>query len=179
MPVAYYSRSHNSIHYLDDRAYGEVDGAQTGVFERVVNIRYRVGAEICRGLASGLLPTVRPTRKSRCAPSAQGMQALPAALVVGSPILECHAGPGAFIAETLRCPGQVKRLVCRALLAISLWLLLPVSAVSRIDSPSPEVLVVGTISDKALALVDPWNKRKQVAQGHVPSLLAPPCHCSR
>ena len=46
-----------------------------------------------------------------CAPSAQGMQALPMVLVVPSPILECDPGPGAFIAETLRCPGQVKRLV--------------------------------------------------------------------
>ena len=37
-----------------------------------------------------------------CAPSAQGMQALPMVLVVPSLILECDPGPGAFIAETLR-----------------------------------------------------------------------------
>ena len=73
-----------------------------------------------------------------CAPSAQGMQALPMVLVVPSPILECDPGPGAFIAETLRCPGQVKRLVCRALLAIALWLLLPVSAVNQTASPTPD-----------------------------------------
>jgi hypothetical protein len=33
-----------------------------------------------------------------CAPSAQGMQALPMVLVVLSPILECDPGPEAFIA---------------------------------------------------------------------------------
>jgi hypothetical protein len=39
-------------------------------------------------------------------------------------------------------PGQVKRLACRALPAIASLLLLPANAVSRIDSPSPEVLVL-------------------------------------
>ena len=86
-----------------------------------------------------------------CAPSAQGMQALPMVLVVPSPILECDPGPGAFIAETLRCPGQVKRLACRALPAIASWLLLPASAVSRIDSPSPEVLVLFPQADSNIS----------------------------
>jgi hypothetical protein len=62
--------------------------------------------EIRGGLASGLLRTVRPTRKSRCAPSAQGMQALPMVLVVPSPILECDPGPGAFVA-VLRSAAKV------------------------------------------------------------------------
>jgi hypothetical protein len=37
-----------------------------------------------------------------CAPSAHPSESLPLALVVRSPILERHAGPGASIAETLR-----------------------------------------------------------------------------
>jgi len=45
--------------------------------------------EIERGLASGLLPTVRPTRKSRCAPSAQGKQALPVASLPFPPVQHC------------------------------------------------------------------------------------------
>ena len=44
------------------------------------------------------MPPVRLVQKSGCAPSAQGMQALPMVLVVPSPILECDPGPGAFIA---------------------------------------------------------------------------------
>ena len=71
---------------------------QTGVFEQVVTRRYRVAAEICGGLDSGLLPTMRPTRKSGCAPSAHPLESLPLASVVRSPILEYHAGPGAFVA---------------------------------------------------------------------------------
>jgi hypothetical protein len=78
------------------------------------------------------------TSEMTCAPSAHPSGSFPLALVVVAPILECRAGPGAFIAETLRCPGQVKRLVCCALLAIALWLLLPVSAAYQTASPTPD-----------------------------------------
>jgi hypothetical protein len=85
-----------------------------------------------------------------CAPSAQGMQALLWSWWYRRLFLS-DPGPGAFIAETLRCPGQVKRLACRALPAIASWLLLPASAVSRIDSPSPEVLVLFPQADSNIS----------------------------